>query len=200
MSIAAKQLKSDLRKRIKQKLMNLDPAVAVEQSQSIIKQVLSCEKFKQSSRIGIYLSLPEEVPTFSIVKWILNEGKECFIPRYNKVEMRLVKLHSLEDLDALPETSWKIKQPLETEERTDACTGDGLDYIIVPGLAFAKGGDRLGRGKGYYDKYLEELQRFNCERNLRPTYAVGLAFIEQMVDEIPTSEHDFKLNKVFYPI
>lgn len=197
MSIAVKQLKSDLRKRIKKHLANMDPAMMVEQSQSIIKQVLSCEIFKQSSRIGIYLSLPEEVPTYDIVRRILNEGKECFIPRYNKLEMRLVKLYSLQDLEALPETSWKIKQPLETDEREDACTKDGLDYIIVPGLAFTKRWERLGRGKGYYDKYLKELQLFNAER--KPTYAVGLAFTEQIVDEIPISEHDVKLDRVFYP-
>lgn len=76
---------------------------------------------------------------------------------------------------------------------------DGLDYIIVPGLAFTKRGERLGRGKGYYDKYLKELQLFNAERNLKPAYSVGLAFMEQIVDELPISEHDFKLDRVFYP-
>ena len=56
--------------------------------------------------------------------------------------MDMVKLHSLSDYHSLPETSWNIKQPPLTEQREDALTTGGLDFVLVPGLAFTLNGGR----------------------------------------------------------
>lgn len=67
--------------------------------------------------------------------------------------------------------------------------------MIVPGRAFTKTGCRLGRGKGYYDKYLLACSEKN---HGKPPYTIGLAFMQQMVDEVPQTSDDIKLNEVIY--
>lgn len=63
-----------------------------------------------------------------------------------------------------------------------------LDVVIVPGLAFTSGGDRLGQGGGWYDRVLARL---------RPDCAtIGVCFAEQLVDELPTDDHDVRLQRV----
>ena len=70
----------------------------------------------------------------------------------------------------------------------------GLDLIVMPGLGFSNQCDRLGRGKGYYDTYLQK-----CEDKGYKPHTVALAFNEQMCDSIPTDAHDKKLDLVLYP-
>ena len=71
----------------------------------------------------------------------------------------------------------------------------GLDLILVPGLGFTKAGQRLGRGKGYYDKYLSKV--FSTQES-RPVL-MGLAFGEQILDTIPVSENDIAVDCVIWP-
>lgn len=71
----------------------------------------------------------------------------------------------------------------------------GLDLIIVPGVGFTKDGARLGHGKGYYDNYQTQLFDVHCKR----TPAVGLAFREQILQQIPVEEHDVKVDVILYP-
>ena len=71
----------------------------------------------------------------------------------------------------------------------------GLDLIIVPGLAFTADGKRMGRGKGYYDTYLK---RCLSSQN-KPPVTVALAFSPQIVESVPTNEHDVNVDLVLYP-
>ncbi|XP_014250228.1 5-formyltetrahydrofolate cyclo-ligase isoform X2 [Cimex lectularius] len=167
------------------------------QSNYIFKTLTSSEKYHKSSRIGVYLSMPTEVQTYSIIKHILENGKECFIPRYNPQVMVMVKLHSMEDYEALPKNKWNIKQPLESEIREDSTTQGGLDLILVPGLGFTERGERLGRGKGYYDKFLHNMNQLR-KQNGKQLYTIGLAFKEQVRAQIPTTHLDYNLNEILY--
>ena len=70
----------------------------------------------------------------------------------------------------------------------------GLDLIFMPGLAFSKNGARLGRGKGFYDNYLAKCKHSGC---LPKT--VALLFHEQLVDNVPTHDHDILVDNLIYP-
>lgn len=65
----------------------------------------------------------------------------------------------------------------------------------MPGVAFTKDGRRLGHGKGYYDTFLAKFDK----ASLSKPYAMGLALKEQIVDDLPTTEYDYKLDAVLYP-
>jgi len=68
-------------------------------------------------------------------------------------------------------------------------SGNRLDLILVPGIAFDLRGRRLGRGKGYYDRWLPALRGKTC----------GVAFDEQIVDDIPLEPHDVVVNCILTP-
>ena len=70
----------------------------------------------------------------------------------------------------------------------------GLDLILMPGLAFSKAGARLGRGKGYYDTYLQR-----CEKAMnRKPVTIALAFKEQICESVPTTDHDVPIDIVLF--
>ncbi|MBV97305.1 5-formyltetrahydrofolate cyclo-ligase, partial [Eschrichtius robustus] len=70
----------------------------------------------------------------------------------------------------------------------------GLDLIFMPGLGFDKHGNRLGRGKGYYDAYLKRCLQ---SQDVRP-YTLALAFKEQICLQVPVAENDMKVDEVLY--
>ena len=66
--------------------------------------------------------------------------------------------------------------------------------MFMPGLGFSKEGHRLGRGKGYYDKYLE-----SCSNTGKMPKTIALIFKEQLLEHIPTAEHDMSVDFLLYP-
>ncbi|KAJ8970376.1 hypothetical protein NQ314_001288 [Rhamnusium bicolor] len=102
--------------------------------------------------------------------------------------MEMVKLYSMEDWRTLPVTKWNIKQPSLKDVRENAMES-------VPGVAFTTTGLRLGHGAGYYDKYLMKVKEI---QNVAPVI-IGLAFKEQIVDEVPIEATDIQIDTVLYP-
>ncbi|XP_074650246.1 5-formyltetrahydrofolate cyclo-ligase-like [Tubulanus polymorphus] len=194
-SIAA--AKQALRKQVKTLLKQLQPSQIMTQSNKICEKLIAHPDFQKSHRISVYLSMTKEVNTERIFEEILKTGKKCFIPYYKGDNMEMLLMKSQADYDSLPETAWKIKQPADddVQNRENALNTGGLDLILVPGLAFSKDGNRCGRGRGYYDKYL---QRCIDETNKTPV-TIGLAFSEQIVDDVPVTPNDFKVDAVIYP-
>lgn len=70
----------------------------------------------------------------------------------------------------------------------------GLDLIFMPGLGFDKRGNRLGRGRGYYDAYLRRCEQ---QQQAKP-YTMALAFREQICTQVPVDAHDMKVDEVLY--
>ncbi|XP_004700087.1 5-formyltetrahydrofolate cyclo-ligase isoform X2 [Echinops telfairi] len=138
----------------------------------------------------------DEIETEEIIKDIFRRGKTCFIPQYQfqSNHMDMVKLASPEEISSLPTTSWNIHQPAEGEVREEALSTGGLDLIFMPGLGFDKRGNRLGRGKGYYDTYLKRCLQ---QQEVKP-YTMALAFKEQMCLQVPVDDNDMKVDEVLY--
>lgn len=96
----------------------------------------------------------------------------------------------LELHEYLDEKAFSTSPSFDIQESTGPLFTDyaKIDLAIIPGMAFTPQGDRLGRGKGYYDRLLPQL---TCP-------LIGLAFPFQMVDSIPTEDHDVKMDEVIY--
>jgi len=192
--VAAKKV---LRKGMKQTIKTLSMDARNAQSEQVTQKLVNHPAYKSASRVAIFLSMPDEVDTYNVMIDIFATGKTCYIPRYSSMEdtrMDMVKLEGEEDYDALPVTAWNIKQPALDDLREEALETGGLDLILIPGLAFTLGGARLGRGKGYYDTYLARCK--DKQGQLPATLA--LAFKEQVVDHIPTDDHDVIIQDVLY--
>ncbi|KAM6425786.1 5-formyltetrahydrofolate cyclo-ligase-like isoform 2-T2 [Liasis olivaceus] len=189
--------KRALRAELKRRLKELSEAEKLRQSRLLAGKVMAHPRYLASQRIAVFLSMLDEVRTNELIKDIFQKGKECFIPRYkpHSSHMDMVKLASFEEIASLPLTSWNIHQPAENDVREDAlAVADGLDLILVPGLGFDTTGNRLGRGKGYYDTYL---QRCLQHPKGKP-YTIALAFQEQICSLIPVSETDMKVDEILF--
>ncbi|XP_001183516.2 5-formyltetrahydrofolate cyclo-ligase [Strongylocentrotus purpuratus] len=187
--------KNLLRKELKKRLKSLSEPEKVRQSLYITKKLMEHPAYQKSQRISVYLAMKkEEVDTDGILRKMFSQNKLCYVPQYIGPKMNMMKMSSMEDYEALPETKWKIKQPADDDVREDALKTGGLDLIIIPGLGFSKEGHRLGRGKGYYDIYQNRCVE---ETGVKPV-TIALAFKEQICESIPITENDVTIDYVLY--
>jgi len=149
--------------------------------QSSSCEVLLLEKLQPYKIIMLYNALPDEVPTQALMDKLVAQAKTVLLPRV--INDRDMELRCYTGPQDLQEGAYGILEP--TGERfTDYKT---LDVAIVPGMAFDAEGHRLGRGKGYYDRFLS---RVPC------LYKIGLCFSWQIVDHVPCAEHDVVMNEI----
>ncbi|XP_048418478.1 5,10-methenyltetrahydrofolate synthetase (5-formyltetrahydrofolate cyclo-ligase) isoform X1 [Stegostoma tigrinum] len=193
---ALRAAKTALRLEMKRKVAALSDAEKRRQTEAVSRRLIAHPKYQNCQRIAVFLSMSDEIQTEDIIKDVFQCGKECFIPRYKSGSnhMDMVKLGSAEEIHCLPLTSWNIRQPAEDGSLEEALTSGGLDLILMPGLGFDKHGNRLGRGKGYYDTYLERCWHHPKGR----PYTIALAFKEQICDQIPVVETDKQIDEVLY--
>jgi 5-formyltetrahydrofolate cyclo-ligase len=129
----------------------------------------------------LYNALPDEVPTQALMDQLVAQGKTVLLPCViNDTDMELRRYTDPQDLQP---GSFGIQEPTG-ELFTDY---DTIDVAIVPGMAFDAEGHRLGRGKGYYDRFL--CQHLDVKR-------IGICFDFQLVDEVPTEPLDIKMDEV----
>uniref|UniRef100_A0A8C8SVY1 5-formyltetrahydrofolate cyclo-ligase n=1 Tax=Pelusios castaneus TaxID=367368 RepID=A0A8C8SVY1_9SAUR len=196
MAAALLAAKGALRAELKRRLRALSEAEKQRQSRLLSRKVIGHSKYQDSRRIAVFLSMRDEVQTEEIIKDMFQRGKECFIPKYKpgSSHMDMVKLTSTEEISSLPLTSWNIQQPGDNDIREEALSVGGLDLILIPGLGFDKSGNRLGRGKGYYDTYLERCMQHPKGK----PYTIALAFKEQICDTVPVAENDIQIDEILY--
>uniref|UniRef100_A0A3Q3BUA5 5-formyltetrahydrofolate cyclo-ligase n=1 Tax=Haplochromis burtoni TaxID=8153 RepID=A0A3Q3BUA5_HAPBU len=122
---------------------------------------------------------------------------DCCVSEYESTSshMDMLKVNSLQDIETLPLTSWNIRQPAKDDNsREEALASGGLDLILMPGLGFDRARNRLGRGKGFYDNYLER-----CKKHPKgKPYTIALAFKEQLCEKVPVDNHDVPIDEVLY--
>ncbi|KAI9516573.1 hypothetical protein NQZ68_013629 [Dissostichus eleginoides] len=194
---ALRAAKQALRKEIKRRVAALSDEEKLRQSSVLSKQLFRHPKYVSCKRIAVFLSMHDEVRTEEIIRDVFKCGKSCFIPRYESSSnhMDMLQLRSLQDMETLPLTAWNIQQPAaEDSSREEALSAGGLDLILMPGLGFDSLGKRLGRGKGFYDTYLERCMKHPKGK----PYTIALAFKEQLLPEIPVDDNDVLIDEVLY--
>ena len=134
-----------------------------------------------SRTILAYSALPDEVPTQALLDLLVKQGKTVILPRViSDTDMELRRYTGRHDLQL---GAYGILEP--TGELFTVY--DTIDVAIVPGMAFDAEGYRLGRGKGYYDRFLAHVPYL---------YKIGLCFSWQIVDCVPHDEHDIVMDEV----
>jgi 5-formyltetrahydrofolate cyclo-ligase len=151
--------------------------VKIGDSQKICEQVLQMPEYLESASIYIFVSKPDEPNTRPIVENAWSSGKKVFVPIVVDETLGCVEWCSS---DRLVVGKFGVLVP----EGKDILQKVLVDIIFVPLVAFDQNKNRLGRGGGFYDRFLEH--------NL--TLKVGLAFGSQRVDKVPTKNHDIPLD------
>jgi 5-formyltetrahydrofolate cyclo-ligase len=152
-------------------------------SRIIQERVVRLSPYLLSHSVALYHPIGREVATEAIREHSLSEGKKLFYPRLNGDEMDLVRVRSAEELKS---GCYGILEPVGDQLLTEA-DQDRL-VVFVPGIAFDRQGNRLGRGRGYYDRVLARLHgraRF-----------VALAYEFQIVEELPIESWDQKVHHI----
>ncbi len=182
--------KCALREEILARRDALPEGIRQQASRSITDQLLTHADFSLARTLLAYASIESEVQTDAVLGNVLQMGKRLVLPRVNRA-LRRLDLFEVTDLslDLQPGT-WGIREPL-----ADRCLPildtRQIDMVLVPGVAFTVHGERLGYGGGFYDKLLADWQGGRC--------FIAAAFDEQLVDVLPTSARDVKMDFVVTP-
>lgn len=173
--------KKSLRQSIRE-LKRTYPAAALDaQSDLLMSRLEAHERFQTAHVVMLFCALPDEPNTLPLLeRWASQKtfvlpvvcGDDMVIKRY-------------EGRTSLRTGAYRILEPVGDE----FTAYDQIDLIVVPGMAFDRQGHRLGRGKGYYDRFL-------CQPDLAKAYKLGIAFEFQILEEVPTDRHDILMDEV----
>ena len=140
-----------------------------------------CQRIADSQTVMAYWPLPDEVDIRPLIAQLVTEGRTVLLPKVlDDEQMELRRYCSEADL---AEGAFHIMEPVG-EPYTDY---DKIDVVLVPGMAFDAAGHRLGRGRGYYDRFLTAHSHL---------YKIGVCFPFQRVAEVPVEEHDICVDDI----
>lgn len=155
-------------------------------SDAITGSVLALDAYRSARVVMAYMTFGSEFMTDAFINAAIRDGKTIVLPKIDRAHDRLA-IHTVRELERdLAAGPWGIREP-----RSDACPIallSEIDFVLAPGLGFTVRGDRLGYGRGYYDRLLAARD---------PGAAlVAAAFSVQVVDEIPTTAQDVRIDRV----
>lgn len=170
------ETKHGQRLAVKEKIKNFP--FKKEAGQAAAALFLSTAEYKNARKIFVYLSLADEVDTSEIIERAFADGKRVFVPVIDG-EMRTSEI--------FPSTKYRKGAYGIAEPAEPLLTAEQPDLAAVPLVAFDADGNRLGHGKGYYDKYLAKN---------RGTVKIALAFSVQRLEKVCTEETDIRMDKI----
>jgi|HigsolmetaAR202D_1030399.scaffolds.fasta_scaffold00218_6 5,10-methenyltetrahydrofolate synthetase len=175
------QLKKSLRANLVKLRNQLDRRS--ERSERICARLIELDLFQQARAIHVYLAIRSEVDTLLLINHALQLGKRVavpvVVPQQPTLEHRWLEAAALEQLSS---GEFGTRHPPQAVP----CDPNEIDLIIVPLLGFDRRCQRLGYGKGYYDRFLAHSS----------ATAIGLGFAIQEVPELPNEAHDIPLRAI----
>ena len=173
--------KEQLRKLIKERRGQAAPSDLDRDSEIIFRKLRETDEYLMASSIYCYVDFNNEVRTRTFIAQAIGDGKQVAVPRINGSRMAFYYIDSLRQLE--PGTMG-IPEPKKDTERARSASA----LMIMPGVAFDRDCHRVGRGGGYYDRFLQE----------EPTHVtIAVAFEFQLFDEVPHEETDVSPQQLF---
>jgi 5-formyltetrahydrofolate cyclo-ligase len=174
--------KSLLRRQLREKLAAMSDEVRHHKSVQACTFIAGSAEWAAARVIMLYLSTPTEVDTSPLALKAWQAGKTVVVPKvsWNQRRMLPVEINSLND--HMTTSGPGVREPIEGKP----VPVDFIDFVVVPGLGFSEKGYRIGRGMGFYDRFLAQPEFIGS--------SCGLAFDEQIVPELPVLDHDIPLS------
>lgn len=171
--------KDEIRISMRQKRREINKEFQ-EQSSNLITDALIpiCKSLKC---VMVYMSSFNEPDILKLTKYLLNNKIKVVIPVSHISDCTIIPSY-ISSLDTLKKGSYGIYEP----EKIIEADINEIDLVMAPGIAFSKSGDRIGFGKGYYDKLLADYKGKK----------VGICYDFQVIDEIPVSVNDIKMDMI----
>ena len=172
--------KSELRAEISRQNMSVRHAEREKIAQEVFFRIEQMSQFKNAKTIALYSALSDELPTSDILqRWSVY--KRVCLP---VVEGDSMRFFVYDPQKPLTPKAYGILEPTQEE----LIAPDQIDMIVVPSVAYDRGGGRLGRGKGFYDRYMSQ-QGFRA-------YKIGICSPHQLIETLPYELHDVKVDCV----
>lgn len=169
--------KEEIRDRIKTRKSLLSAAEKTAAARRVFSRLEQSAAFMLAEKVLLYHSLPDELSTREFIdKW--SGRKRFFLPRVNGVNLDILPY----DRSRLELGAFHIEEPVG-DELTDPAE---IELIVVPAVAYDRRGNRLGRGKGFYDRLLSTTKATK----------IGVGYDFQLVDEIDVEPHDIPMDMV----
>lgn len=173
--------KNELRQKIRMEKRRFSQQELAEASLLVIHRLMEHPRVQAASTVMMYYSLPDEVCTHTAIDRLVADGKTVVLPVV--IGDGLMELRRYTGRNSLKQGAYGIMEPVG--ELFTAV--NSIDLIVVPGMAFDAQGHRLGRGKGYYDRFLSSAGSI---------YKIGICFDFQRVPFVQTTEHDVPVDEV----
>lgn len=171
--------KEEIRRKNKEKRSKISRAEVGQKSSAAAKVFILSEIYKDAKCIMLYSPLGNETDTSEIIESAFCDGKKIVLPVTDQNSGQLTPVIVTKNT-TFKKGAFSVSEPIGAEK---AKTSE-IDVVVVPGIAFDKKGNRIGFGKGCYDKLLY------CMSAIK----VGFCYDFQVLDEIPSDGHDIKMD------
>jgi 5-formyltetrahydrofolate cyclo-ligase len=174
--------KSEVRKNLREVLSGMTEAERHRKSLAACNLIATSPEFAAASVVMLFLSTQSEIDTASLALKCWQAGKTVVVPKVSWDQRRMlpVEINSLNT--DITTTGPGVREPVSGKP----IPIDFIDLVVVPGVGFTPTGHRIGRGMGFYDRFLAQPEFLGV--------SCGLAFEEQIVDELPVLDHDMPLS------
>lgn len=181
--------KSEVRKFIKEKLA-LQKDKLTGYSDIICNKIIASKEFENADYIFTYSALFDEVDLTSVIQKSFELGKKVALPKIiiETSSMIFSEITQI-DYDELEKGYCGIKEP--DKEPLEINHLDGNVLVLTPGRAFTLDGRRLGRGKGFYDRYFNQISKKEVKK-------MGVCFDLQIVTELPVDSFDVQMDLIVF--
>lgn len=182
--MSTQEQKQTIRQEVLARREALSDAERAEYSMAVTTRLIAMPEYRRAKILLGYMNFGHEYASESWVRQVLADGKQLILPKANPATKRLDLYEVNECETQLAPGSWGIREPI-VELCTRVLSLNTIEFILLPGVAFTRAGDRLGYGGGFYDRLLADLQH-------RPSLVAG-AFSTQVVQQLPQEATDRKV-------
>lgn len=168
-------------------LATMDEEVYLRQSIAVVKKLLQEPYIIEANIIGITISNKPEVDTILLIEELWQLGKKVAVPKCHP-KTREMTFYAIESFAQLETVYMHLREPIP--EKCELVDANEMDIILVPGVVFDRFGYRIGYGGGYYDRYV---------LNYKKGKLMSLLFDEQIVNRVPSEEHDCPVDIIVTP-
>jgi len=176
--------KSEIRKAISKRRKSMSENEVKEKSKIIIDKLMNTEEFKKAENLMVFLSFDNEVYTFNLIEKAMSMGKKVIVPYTVKETFEIIPTLLKNMEEDLKVSKYGYMEP--KKDKIQQILEENIHMTVVPGLAFDKKMNRIGFGKGYYDRYLAKTRKESKN--------IALAYEYQVLEEIPTDDFDVKMD------
>src|SRR6056297_1105716 len=178
--------KQEIRNMVKKRRNSMSENEVTTKSKIIIEKLMDTKEFKNADNIMIFLSFNNEVYTYNLIEKCIQLGKRVIVPYTVKDTYEIIPtvLGNIEE--DLKQTSYGYMEP--KKEKLQPIDEKKIDLTVFPGLAFDKNMNRIGFGKGYYDRYLAKTRK--------DAKKIAVAYDYQVLEEIPSEVFDVKMDSI----